>query len=796
MDIKSTLEKLFEYLCLRYEDSYIGIQGWTDKVEGSESQFVVAKFENFNEFKKKVEYVNIKKKLAVGFCINPLKEPKRKNETVKQIQHILIDLDGENIFKDYEAIKSFLTANNIKSKYEDKSGNGYHFLIPVKLELDKANLVEKFLEYMKSETKINSIDTKVKLLTQILRIPESIHRKTGTDIKLETLEWNHITHSEIDDNNKSIMEIISKAHFKSLLDSENQVIQQNEMKKNQGDYFFSKLLSSAKLRKQLAKTENIGKNDSLFKNLAIFVYKNPKHAKNANNFIAECGHSKSEFAGWLKKAGGGKITKINYIELFNWVETNKLDFLKKIIDEQIHIEGNFINNFEICFMKNTRHSQRYLNYDKLKCSIMVSTETDMYKAILIEANMTGFNFIDYYNIYIYDKDGGEITEIQKENKIINNLRKTIKKYKLMRPVFDFGYKPSNERYFIFDNETYLNTYKPGPLEDYWEEKKIFNFPYIKALIMNLVDSDEIAYNYICKWLSFILQNPLMKLPTSIIFMGTQGIGKGRFRDWILPGIWGEKNVKQINEKNLEKEWGDFLISKRFIVANEIKVQGKSKEQIRKKIKEYSTDQRVSIQLKGRDDMDIMNYSHWLFFSDQDVPFEIESNDRRHSVFNCDNPLPNEIAETLSPELNPGYLEKELKDFVLYLKNINVEFDEVRKVFNNEAKQKLIEISKDSVVQFFEELRNFGSIKNFAKGFEHHFAIESANKKFTEYILVRDLYSLYDHWCKKNMNFYPKSNISFAMTISKTLKINSTRMSNIENNQRFYNIEEIFKEGEE
>ena len=798
MTEKTTLQKLYEYLTSRYTDSYIGIQGWSDGKEGTATDFILATPEFFNDFKRKILHINMNQKLAVGFCINPLKEPRRKSENIREIHHILIDLDGQKIFKDYQAVKMFLESNNIKTKYEDKSGNGYHFLIPVKLPLEKEDLVEKFLNFIKSETKVASLDTKVKLLTQILRIPESIHRKSGKDIKLKTLEWNHVTNSDIDDNNKSIMEMVSKAHFKEISEDNSMIQQQDELEEDEGDYFFTKLLSSAKLRSQIAETKGVGKNDILFKNLAIFVYKNPKHTKNANTFIGQCGHSKGEFSGWLKKAAAGKITKINYMELKNWVDINKLEFMKVVIDEQIHVEGNFLNNFELCFMKNTRHAQRYLTFDNRKNSTMVSTEPDMFKNILLEAGMAKFNYIDYYNVYIWNEKGDELSEVQKDNKIINNMRKTLKKYTLMRPVFDFGYKPTNERYFDYEGETFLNRYKMGPLEEYWEERKDFTFPYIRALLMNLVDDDEAAFIYVCEWLSFILQNPLTKLPNSLVFMGTQGIGKGRFRDWILPGIWGENNIKQINEKNLEKEWGDFLIARRFIVANEIKVQGKSKEGVRKKIKEYSTDSKVSVQLKGRDDLDLMNYSHWMFFSDQDVPFEIEANDRRHSVFSCDKPLKDEIAEALSPELNPGYLEKELKDFVLYLKNMDVKFGDVKKIFDNDTKRKLIDVSKDSVETFVEELKNFKTIKKFAAGFEHHFAIDtgSSDKTFTEFILARDLYLLYDHWCKKNMNNYPKSSIGFSMVFTKKFKINSHRMNSIANNQRYYNISEIFAEEEE
>ena len=783
---------------MRFNGKYIGLQGWTDSRVGNNQEFIIAQIDNFPEFKKKIEKINIGLKLAVGFSINPLNHASRKNDDVIEIQNILIDLDGQNIYKDYEAVKMFLKANNIKSVYEDKSGNGYHFLIPLEFKLHEKDLVEKFLEFLKKECKIGSLDTRVKLLTQILRVPESIHRKTGTDIKLETLEWNRITNSDVEDNTKNIRNVLSKAHFQEITkENPDKIIQQDESEKDDGDYFFAKILGSPGLRKYLSNKSGISKNDVLFKNLAIFLIRHPKFSKNGNQFVRECKHSMQEFDGWIKKSTDNKITKINYLEIKNWVITNELVELKPLIDKQILIEGNYINNYEMCFIKNIKTPTRYLLFNKSKTSLMVSNEADMFTTILLESDFADFDFMEYYSIYPYNDKGEELSEVQKNNKVINKLRKTIKQYNLLMPIYDFGYKPTKEKYFDYNGEQYFNTYKTGPLEDWFEEKDSYKFPYIKKLIMNLVNADKKGYEYFLKWLSFILVNPQMKLPSSVIFMGTQGIGKGRFREWILPGIWGKNNVTQVNQTHLEDKWTDWLVNVRFIIANEIQVAGRSKDQVRKKIKEYSTDQDVSVQLKGRDSSKIQNYSHWLFFSDQEVPFEIESNDRRHTVFNCDTPLDVEIAKVLSPELNPGYLEKELKDFVSYLKTLNVKFKDVERLFLTESKKKLIDMSKDSSDRFMEELKNFKTLKQFCRTYEHPYGIDSVTpeRQFKDIVLVRDLYNIYIHWCDKNTIYFKKSTIGFSMSLSKKHHINSHRdaLDNVDlHGQRYFKINEVLK----
>lgn len=787
--MEETLKKLFTYLCLRWEDQYIGLQGWSDVKVGQPQKFVKANIKNFNKFLTMIKTINVDSELAVGFCINQLREPKRRNSSVTKINHILIDLDGQNIHKDYMTVKAFLKANSIIPLYEDKSGNGYHFLIPIEFELQDQSNSEKFLKIIKKVTEISSLDHSVKLLTQILRVPESIHRKTGKDIILETLEWNYVNQSIVEDNTKNIRDIIAKHDFDEM---EKVPHQQDEIEKDDGDFFFSTLLKSAKLRKKLSRKNGIAKNDILFKNLAIFLIRNPKFAKTIYPFIGECGHSKNEFDGWVNKVTSEEITRINYLEIKNWIINYKLTFLQTIIEQQILLQGNWLNRYEICFVKNTIIPVRYLLFDKKKRNVSRFSESDMYKTILIEANFNKFNFIEYYGISIWSKDGQELTEKQKNNKIINKIQKTIDKYALINPIFDIGYKPTAEKYYEEMGERFLNIYKTGPLENFYEHSEHYNFPYIKKLIMNLVNDDENGYNYFCKWLSFILCNPEIKIPSSIVFMGTQGIGKGRLREWILPGIFGEWNVMQINNSNLEEKWGDWLVSKRFIVANEIKVSGRHKDFVRKKIKEYSTDSEVSVQLKGRDTIKIKNYSHWLFFSDQEIPFEIEENDRRHTIFNCENPLDTEISEALSPDLNPGYLEKELKDFVSYLKDMEVTFDEVKNLFLTDAKTKLIEVSRDSVDRFMEDLKNIKNIKEFCKVFEHPFAI-SQDKNFNSFILSRDLYNLYLHWCSKNSITMTKSVIGFGMKLSRSYQINSGKDRNIESNgQRYYLISDLFE----
>lgn len=780
----SNLEQLYKYLATRFNDNYISIFGWSDMPDNNNIYEEILKLKNisFLEFKEKIKLINSDKRLAVGYCINPLNNKRRISDNVHKIFNIFIDLDGGLLNSDIDSMSFFLKKHSIKYLYSDKSGNGYHFIIPVIADVSKKECVSNFIKWVKSESKIDSVDTKVKLLTQICRFPETIHRKNEQPTKTEFIEFNDISDKDISENTLFIFsdKFLEKKYESNLI---------NEGA-NTEDSFFSNLLSNPEYLDKLIKIKDTNKNLVLFKNLAIYYSRLTDNnvKKNILKFIKDSGHSFGEFNGWLEKFEKNQISKIHYFEIRKWIIDNELIFLTEIINEQIILHNNFLSRYIMCFLISGSNDNRFLLYNKISTLYSVSNEINFYKTILYEANQADFDFVKYYNIDVY-KDDVLISITKIENLIVDRIKRDISDYKLRNIIQDFAYKPCNDIFFIDNSVKYFNIFRPGIFDSWYEKKQIYNFPNIKKLIFHLVgDGGEDGYNWFIKWLAHQIKFPTTKLPTSVIFKGTMGTGKGRLREWILTNLFGEQNIIQINESNLANIWGDYLINRRLVVVNEIRLYGYQTERVVKKIKEYSTDKDISIQLKGKSVKTIKNYTHWIFFSDQEMPFPIDARDRRHTVFNQCDKIDDEIVENLNPNSKKSKLFSEIKDFISYLKNLSVDFTYVSQPFGTKSKELIMQMSRDTVELFLNEILEFKTYSDFCRN--SNLPNKSLDEKDT-YILVKNFYETYRLWSIQNSYSLFKKPKSFTMDLSIKFGINCEQNSCVEGGRlKFYSLENI------
>jgi len=282
--------------------------------------------------------------------------------------------------------------------------------------------------------------------------------------------------------------------------------------------------------------------------------------------------------------------------------------------------------------------------------------------------------------------------IKNESKIIDNL----------------GYLPKNELFFTENDKILFNLYRKSALLS--KKCNQGEFKNIKKLILNLVGGNKKEYDYFINWIGWQIQNPLHRLPTSIILQGEHGTGKTKFCELILKNIFGS-NFCEIGQSDINKEYNDFILGKQLIVANEV-IHNDNKLLVPDKLKNFVTDQYISINRKFKDTVYMKNYSQWIFVTNNDMPLKIERGDRRYTIFKSKK-LKN--GTQLIDDLLDN-LEQELEHFVAYLFSLDIEFKYVSKPIMNEAKEDLIKLSQNSVEEFMDYIKVMGGIDLFAKKF--------------------------------------------------------------------------------
>lgn len=773
----------FEKVVKRFgQNSYINIFGWKDTSSGSlKSKSYLCTPDNIQPILKSIKNFN-NKGTGVGYCINPLISANRDDGNVSKILTVPIDIDQNPTQEEAEQIAQELINLGLYANYFSQTGHGYHIILDVELKTEDWKYVKNFLTFLKNNVS-EKVDAKIFNPSRIIRAPETFHWKDGKKEVKIIFEDAVIREDKIKSNSDIIRTFTGAEEKKKAPENKEELSKEL----NRPDIFFTELLGSESLWNYLANKSSIEKNDKLLKNLAAFdTQTDGIYSDKIKDFIEKIDHVYEEYEGWLNKE-----IEVNYEELRNWINDYDLEALKPFIREQLTKDSNFINEFQFCYVESVAGAARYLIFHIKEKYWSFHTKSQALEFLFLRANQKSIDLATLFGL-IYIEGWEDFKISKKQGMITERIYTYLYDNQKINQIYDIGYLPQREKFFVRNEKLFFNIYKPGPLEFYKGEKSLeeYKFPFVKKLLEHLYGSQgEEALNFAFKWYAYIKQNPGHKLPTSLIVKSTPGAGKGRLKQWIIGGIWGHWNISEIDQTNLDNVWGDYLLNKRWIFCNEIKLNSKTNPRVYARIKQQSCDEEFEIQQKNRAVETFYNQTHWNFFTNEDDFMVIEDEDRRFVIYDQPKKIPKNIVNKLSPELNPGYLEEELKEFSGYLDKLKVAFVDVDSAIATKIKNDLQNNNKDTIDNFFEEMKEYGNIEDFA----NVFSLLIAQKVKESFILTSDFHRLYLDWCFKNNMKFQKSLKGFAMVMKSRYKLESNQDRSIEvTNRRFYWIEDIKK----
>ena len=193
------------------------------------------------------------------------------------------------------------------------------------------------------------------------------------------------------------------------------------------------------------------------------------------------------------------------------------------------------------------------------------------------------------------------------------------KWEYRRKYADIGYFPGNEP--VVDNK--INTWpgwkclpEPGNVKPFLD------------LIDYLFEGEPDLRAWFLQWLAYPLQNPGAKVLTAVLLHSRrQGVGKS-FVGYIMSDIYGD-NFNVIGQDELQSSFNDWVVSKQFILGEEITGNNSRREADR--LKNMLTRETLNVNIKYQPGYKMADCANYLFTSNHVDALFLDDYDRRTFV---------------------------------------------------------------------------------------------------------------------------------------------------------------------
>jgi hypothetical protein len=262
-------------------------------------------------------------------------------------------------------------------------------------------------------------------------------------------------------------------------------------------------------------------------------------------------------------------------------------------------------------------------------------------------------------------------------------------------------------------------FEPSKPSEYWSESEMFEVfnmfqesqtlrkrgkvPPVKEIAWHRVPHIEATFNnvfpekehrdYFVNWLGYILQRR-EKARTAVISLGaTQGVGKGTIWETIIEYAVGSHYTLEIGNEDLKSQFNGLFEGKLFVLANEIKGDFRDGNSIYAKLKRAIADKNMIVENKKVNKYQVENYLNFWFNSNEELPVQIDKQDRRYSVFPTSTIKLDHIADVkfgLTPSAFKKKIIEERDTFLDMLMGLVIDEQKATTPLETEAKKRVIE----------------------------------------------------------------------------------------------------------
>jgi hypothetical protein len=186
-----------------------------------------------------------------------------------------------------------------------------------------------------------------------------------------------------------------------------------------------------------------------------------------------------------------------------------------------------------------------------------------------------------------------------------------------------------------DKKTF-NTFRgfhPITKTDYKPKEGVYNYLKVwNSIGQALCGGNAEHYKYFKSFLAQLIQQPHERVPISFLFKGKEGAGKNVFLNCIGKVIGDKHYITSSNANDFFGEHGEGFVNKLLVNMNEVEL-NKTKD-IQGRMKEFISENKISVNPKNVRPYQINNYARLVLFSNKSnpIPLEVQGKDRRWVIF--------------------------------------------------------------------------------------------------------------------------------------------------------------------
>lgn len=238
------------------------------------------------------------------------------------------------------------------------------------------------------------------------------------------------------------------------------------------------------------------------------------------------------------------------------------------------------------------------------------------------------------------------------------------------------------------------------------------YPRISRVLDWLTNHDPNGRRWLEHWIAAKVQNPGRLPRVAVVFQSAPAGGKGTLT-YCIQQMLGPENTAIIQRAELESRFNARWVNKLFVLADEA-VAGDEYRSLSDQLKVLIDGGTLSLEAKGVDQRAVTNRLAWFFASNRNMPVIIEPNDRRYTVFVNPDELPPGYKEMIdgcfdvrdSSKATPEFMA-EIAGFFDYLMKLTVNYEFIRKPYENDARQRLIHANRSSYELFLQHVQEHG-----------------------------------------------------------------------------------------
>ena len=186
-------------------------------------------------------------------------------------------------------------------------------------------------------------------------------------------------------------------------------------------------------------------------------------------------------------------------------------------------------------------------------------------------------------------------------------------------------------------EEEYNLWKPFPILK--TESVSADTSFIHNFIRTVINDDPVV-EYLLNWFAHLVQFPNKKTEVCLVFFGKQGCGKSSIAEHLLKTIIGSD--KQMITSKVDKAFGRFVNTQGKLLSVLNETSGKETFNLAEILKDAITCQQTEQEKKGIDAISIIDYTNYIFTTNNINSVKIPKDDRRYMPISFNNSYLNNI----------------------------------------------------------------------------------------------------------------------------------------------------------